>query len=83
MRHLLSRAGTIIYVSHVLTSIEEFCDRALWMEDGAVRLVGPAAEVVEAYRAATGPGVSIGGAASPAGFGLPDGGGGLGGVSPV
>jgi ABC-type polysaccharide/polyol phosphate transport system ATPase subunit len=83
MRHLLSRAGTIIYVSHVLDSIEEFCERALWMEDGTVKLLGPSSEVVEAYRAATGPGISIGGAATRGAGGMPDVAGGLGGIGPV
>jgi ABC-type polysaccharide/polyol phosphate transport system ATPase subunit len=83
MRHLLARAGTIIYVSHVLDSIEEFCQRAVWMEDGAVKLLGPASEVVEAYRAATGPGISIGGATTRGGGGMPDVAGGLGGIGPV
>jgi ABC-type polysaccharide/polyol phosphate transport system ATPase subunit len=50
MLGLLSRAGTIIYVSHVLDSIEAFCQRALWLQDGTVRALGDAATVVQTYR---------------------------------
>jgi teichoic acid transport system ATP-binding protein len=50
MRDLLDRAGTILFVSHSLGSVEEFCDRAIWLERGRVAAEGPAHEVVEAYR---------------------------------
>lgn len=50
MRDLLDRAGTILFVSHSLGSVEEFCDRALWLERGEVAAVGDSGEVVEAYR---------------------------------
>ena len=51
MRDLLDRAGTILFVSHSLGSVEEFCDRAIWLENGRVRAQGEAGEVVEAYKA--------------------------------
>ena len=50
MRGLLDRAGTILFVSHSLSSVEEFCDRAIWLDSGRVRVEGEAAEVVSAYR---------------------------------
>lgn len=50
MRELLDRAGTILFVSHSLSSVEEFCDRAIWLDNGRVRAEGEAAEVVSAYR---------------------------------
>jgi ABC-type polysaccharide/polyol phosphate transport system ATPase subunit len=37
-------------VSHDLPTIEELCSRAVWLERGAVRMAGPAAEVLAAYR---------------------------------
>ncbi len=52
MRELLARAGTIVFVSHSLSTVEEFCDRALWLDRGQVRLVGAPSEVIDAYRAA-------------------------------
>ena len=52
MRTLLDRAGTIVFVSHALPSVADFCDRAAWLEHGKIRAIGPAAEVVEQYRTA-------------------------------
>ncbi len=50
MQDLLDKAGTIVFVSHSLPSIREFCDRVLWMEEGRLMAEGPAEEVVRAYR---------------------------------
>lgn len=50
MQDLLDRAGTIVFVSHSLPSVEEFCDRVVWLEDGQIASEGGAQEVVEAYR---------------------------------
>lgn len=50
MRNLLDRAGTILFVSHSLGSVEEFCDRAILLQQGEVAASGDASEVVEAYR---------------------------------
>lgn len=49
MKDLLERAGTIVLVSHSLGTISEFCDRALWLEQGKVRMVGDAEETTRAY----------------------------------
>jgi teichoic acid transport system ATP-binding protein len=50
MHELLDRAGTIVFVSHSLDSVKEFCDQAMWLEQGQVRALGPSAEVVDSYR---------------------------------
>jgi ABC-type polysaccharide/polyol phosphate transport system ATPase subunit len=50
MRDLLDKAGTIVFVSHALVNVAEFCDRAAWLEQGVVRSIGPAEDVVEEYR---------------------------------
>jgi teichoic acid transport system ATP-binding protein len=50
MRELLDQAGTILFVSHSLNSVEDFCDRAIWLDKGKVAAQGEAGEVVEAYR---------------------------------
>jgi ABC-type polysaccharide/polyol phosphate transport system ATPase subunit len=52
IQDLLERAGTIIFVSHNLGKVAEFCDQAMWLERGVVRDHGPAEGVVEHYRAA-------------------------------
>lgn len=50
MRDLLDRAGTIVFVSHSLSQVSDFCDRAMWLEKGRMRRIGESAEVVEAYK---------------------------------
>jgi ABC-type polysaccharide/polyol phosphate transport system ATPase subunit len=50
MRDLLDRAGTIVFVSHALKNVAEFCDRVMWLQDGKVRLVGPGDDVILAYQ---------------------------------
>ena len=52
MRELLDRSGTIVFVSHNLENLAEFCDRAMWLQSGQVEMVGEAVRVVDAYRAA-------------------------------
>jgi lipopolysaccharide transport system ATP-binding protein len=49
----VARAGrTVILVSHQLNQIRRLCHRTVWLEDGALRQVGPTAEVVNAYESA-------------------------------
>ena len=49
MRALLNRSGTIVFVSHALPQVADFCDRALWLDEGRVRMLGRADEIVRAY----------------------------------
>ena len=50
MKELLTRAGTIVFVSHALPNVASFCDRAAWIENGKIKMLGVADEVVEAYK---------------------------------
>lgn len=50
MKELLDRSGTIVFVSHALPQVADFCDRAMWLEVGKIRMIGPAEDVVDAYR---------------------------------
>lgn len=52
MTDLLSNAGTIIFVSHTLPNVVEFCDRAMWLDSGRVRSIGASDAVVEEYKTA-------------------------------
>jgi ABC-type polysaccharide/polyol phosphate transport system ATPase subunit len=45
---------TLICVSHSLNSIESLCHRAIWLDHGRVIQDGPAADVLRAYRGASG-----------------------------
>ena len=46
----LARGKTLLLVSHSLTLIEEVCDRAIWIDDGHLRLDGHPRRVIDAYR---------------------------------
>jgi ABC-type polysaccharide/polyol phosphate transport system ATPase subunit len=55
--HFRARGGTLIAVSHDLTTLAPLCSRAVWLDRGAVRASGGFAEVAAAYLAsATGAG---------------------------
>jgi lipopolysaccharide transport system ATP-binding protein len=47
---LRERGTTVLFASHDLEQVVGHCDRAVWLDDGAVRGIGPAAEVVGDYR---------------------------------
>src|SRR5687768_6821095 len=42
---------TVLFVSHSMAAVGQLCGRALWLDDGRIRLDGPAQTVVEAYLA--------------------------------
>jgi lipopolysaccharide transport system ATP-binding protein len=42
-------AGTLLFVSHDSGAILNFCDRAIWLEDGKIRMTGESKEVVKRY----------------------------------
>lgn len=50
LQDLVSSAGTIVFVSHSLVTVEEFCDRTMWLDQGQIKMLGDSAEVIEAYK---------------------------------
>lgn len=40
---------TIIYTSHYLTRLLDFCNKVIWLEKGQMRLAGPAEKVITKY----------------------------------
>ncbi|MDX1491946.1 MAG: ABC transporter ATP-binding protein [Pseudohongiellaceae bacterium] len=49
----LKEAGkTILFCSHSMYQIDALCERALWLEDGKVRMLGAAGDVTSAYNTA-------------------------------
>lgn len=48
---LIDRSKLLILASHSLGYIDQFCDTAVWLDNGEVRLRGPIKEVQEAYLA--------------------------------
>jgi ABC-2 type transport system ATP-binding protein len=49
LREFLENGTTLLFVSHALPEVARSCDRALWLDRGEVRSIGPAAEVVGEY----------------------------------
>lgn len=47
---LAKKGGIVIVVSHSLAAIEQMCERAVWIQNGVVRMDGTSAEVTAAYR---------------------------------
>src|SRR5215475_8091156 len=49
----VARAGrTVVLVSHQMNQMRRLCDRVVWVDGGAIRMIGAAHEVVSAYEAA-------------------------------
>jgi ABC-type polysaccharide/polyol phosphate transport system ATPase subunit len=46
---LVDAGGAILLVSHEMEGVRELCHRAIWMEDGLIRMEGPARAVADAY----------------------------------
>lgn len=49
MMDFKEQGKTIIFCSHSLYQIEQFCDQALWMQGGKVAMHGPSRQVLQAY----------------------------------
>lgn len=43
------KTGTLMFVSHDAAAVTNLCSRAIWLEEGTVRMMGPAQAVVESY----------------------------------
>src|SRR5262249_6742040 len=46
---LRENGKTIVFVSHDLTSMRRYCDRALLIDSGIARALGPVDEVIDQY----------------------------------
>jgi lipopolysaccharide transport system ATP-binding protein len=51
MEDMRSGGRTVLFVSHNMAAVENLCTRAIWIDEGQVRLDGPAHEVIESYMA--------------------------------
>lgn len=49
LERLKRRGVAMAMVSHSMTSIRQFCDRAIWLHDGAIRAEGTSADIVGEY----------------------------------
>ena len=51
MRELISdEKRTVIIVSHNLDTIKELCDEILWLNDGEIKMIGKAEDVIPKYK---------------------------------
>ena len=48
----LQENRTVVLASHNVWFVEQMCERAIWLDEGRVRLDGAAGEVIEAYKSA-------------------------------
>jgi len=48
-RALRDRAGAVVFVSHDMLAVRNFCDRVIWLEEGRVRESGEPGEIVGRY----------------------------------
>ena len=51
MKQFKENGKTMIFVSHSLSQMKEFCDKILWLEFGKVKEYGPTEEVIKNYQA--------------------------------
>jgi ABC-type polysaccharide/polyol phosphate transport system ATPase subunit len=52
MEQMIAKARLIVMVSHDMGALEKFCNRAIWLDHGQVRMVGTTRAVLAAYTAA-------------------------------
>jgi lipopolysaccharide transport system ATP-binding protein len=45
-----AKHGTILVVSHDLTTLEALCDRLVWIDQGVVKAIGTPSEIIPEYR---------------------------------
>ena len=49
IRRMRDEAGTVFLVSHSLRTVLETCNRAIWLDDGLIKMDGDPEDVIEAY----------------------------------
>ena len=49
MMEMIMGGTTVLYVSHSMESIEELCDKVIWLEHGHVKMIGETKEICNAY----------------------------------
>lgn len=49
MKNLCDKGRGLLYVSHSVGAVEMLCNKALWLDHGALRMFGPTKDVVTAY----------------------------------
>ena len=47
----MNKARIVVMVGHELKFLEDFCTRVIWMQKGQILAMGPATEIIAAYKA--------------------------------
>lgn len=50
MKEIRDKGTSILFVSHSLSAVRNFCDSAIWMQKGKVRMIGERLDVCDAYQ---------------------------------
>jgi homopolymeric O-antigen transport system ATP-binding protein len=53
MLDLIDQSNILVFASHSQELVEKFCDKAVWLENGCIRDIGPIAKIGKAYLATT------------------------------
>jgi ABC-type polysaccharide/polyol phosphate transport system ATPase subunit len=56
MRDMMAAARLMVLVTHEIVTLEQICNRAIWLQHGSVVMDGRPSEVVAAYKASVGAG---------------------------
>lgn len=49
MMELMGGGTTVLFVSHSISQVREMCSRVIWLEQGAVKMIGESNEVCDGY----------------------------------
>jgi ABC-type polysaccharide/polyol phosphate transport system ATPase subunit len=51
MEQMITGGASVVLVSHDMKAVRTLANRAIWLEDGNVKMIGEAGAVVDAYEA--------------------------------
>ena len=49
MKQLKDEGKTMVFVTHSLGTVKDFCDRSIWLNNGEIKMDGDSKEVIEQY----------------------------------
>lgn len=49
MKELKEQGKTMVFVTHSMDTVKEFCSRAVWLSNGVIKMDGKPDEVIEEY----------------------------------
>ena len=49
MKELKKQGKTMVFVTHSMETVKEFCSRAVWLSNGVIKMDGKPDEVIEEY----------------------------------